>query len=269
MRKVSLILVVLLFAAPAWADVDIKCECDGNEVTISYRVTEDEPNKVRAFALDITVDNGTITGYDDTVNDDYVIYPGSIVIDTESIPPSVSDYGTPIGDPCDHPDTQPGLDSNGVTIEMGALYAPPNDASPNAPPDPCNEIFYDLLKIYTSETGDYCITISENEARGGVVMTDPTIDPDVNSPGCCAVPDECFPIGYTTYVHYVDYKNHGWDPDCWCEPPDGSGYQCDADADGGVEGIFKYRVYFNDLDIFVANWKKKDSQLPGDCPRPE
>jgi hypothetical protein len=96
-------------------------------------------------------------------------------------------------------------------------------------------------------------------------------------------------------------------PDCWCAPPNGSGYQCDGDVDGKTQGPLKERVMTNDLTpiinnwklkittildpcadvdhksqgplkervmtndlaILIANWKKKDTQLPGDCPRPE
>ena len=327
MRKVSLILVVLLFVAPAWARVDIKCTVEGDEVTISYRVMEDEPNKVRAFGLDITVDKGTITGYDDTVNDDYVIYPGSIVINTSVPDPCVDDYGTPIGDPCDHPDTQPGLDSNGITIEMGALYAPPDDNSPNAPPDQNDNNFYELLKLIISDLGA-CVTITENEARGGVVMTDPTIDPDVNATGdCCGEEPYCFPVNDPAYTQqaadYLAYKANsnpavGIRVDCWCHIVDPNDpktcinlpcvFQCDGDADGATYGSKKYRVYLGDLNLVVANWKKKitdptidpcadvdhvsygskkyrvylgdlntvvnnwkakDSNLPGDCPRPD
>ena len=327
MRKVSLILVVLLFVAPAWARVDIKCEQvgDTNEVIVSYRVTEDEPNKVRAFGLDITVDDGTITGYDDSVNDDYVIYPGSIVIDTSGPDPCVSDYGTPIGDPCDHLDTQPGLDSNGVTIEMGALWHKPVDSDQNAPPDQNDNDFHELLSFYTSGV-DCSVTIVENEARGGVVMTDPTIDPDVNAPGCGIVmpQEDCFPItpNYAgqraDYDAYKLYNNNPSRVDCWCNNDLLSGncinqpcvFQCDGDANGDTEGLFtkyrvytndlgliithwkkkitdptidpcadvghdseglftKFRVYTNDLGIVIDNWKKKDSDLPGNCPRPD
>jgi hypothetical protein len=93
-------------------------------------------------------------------------------------------------------------------------------------------------------------------------------------------------------------------PDCWCGP-----FQCDGDADGedsgGISkyrvftgdldlivanwkkkigdptlnpcadidhkdsgGINKFRVFTGDLNILVANWKKKDADLRGDCPRP-
>ena len=121
---------------------------------------------------------------------------------------------------------------------------------------------------------------------------------------------ECFPSDYSTYSDFLEYKARGKDPNCWCAPPQGSGYQCDGDADGKTSGFpfdyrvftrdlalitnhwqkkiddptldpcadvdhkdsgfpFYYRVFTGDLSILVANWKKTDSELPGDCPRPQ
>jgi len=37
--------------------------------------------------------------------------------------------------------------------------------------------------------------------------------------------------------------------------------------DGTMRGFQKYRVMSNDLNTVIANWKKKDTDLPGDCPR--
>jgi subtilisin-like proprotein convertase family protein len=117
---------------------------------------------------------------------------------------------------------------------------------------------------------------------------------------------DCFPDTYTTYNDWVEMSK----PNCWCgiygNPP--CPYQCDGDADGATEGvfkyraygkdlalivenwkkkiddptlnpcadidhkaegIFKYRVYGKDLGIIVTNWKKIDAALPGNCPRPE
>ena len=183
MKKFSLILAVLLMAAPALARVDIICSNDGNEVTVSYNVTG-EPNKVRAFALDIVIDSGTITDVNDDVNSDYTIYPGSIVITGGE----VTDEGSAVADPCDYPsDTQPGVGSSGITVEMGALYSPPNDAS--GPPNSGV-----LLVFYVS--GDCNVTITENEARGGVVLTDPEEEiSDFNAP--------VYPVRVITW------------PDCW------------------------------------------------------
>jgi len=113
---------------------------------------------------------------------------------------------------------------------------------------------------------------------------------------------DCFPYYHPAYVDWLTYL----EPNCWCPPPCGSGYQCDGDADGKTQGIpkyrvytndfncivanwkkiisdptldpccdfdhkpqgvVKYRVYTNDFNILVGNWKKTDAQLPGNCPR--
>ena len=42
-----------------------------------------------------------------------------------------------------------------------------------------------------------------------------------------------------------------------------------ADIDHKSETFFKYRVYSKDLAKIVENWRKKDLDLAGDCPRPE
>ncbi|KPL25441.1 MAG: hypothetical protein AMJ75_00920 [Phycisphaerae bacterium SM1_79] len=109
----------------------------------------------------------------------------------------------------------------------------------------------------------------------------------------------CLPDSYSTYSDWLTLGR----PDCWCAP-----YQCDGDADGVTQGIRRYRITSNDLDIvnknwkkiiddptldpcadidqkpqgfqkyrvmsndlaiLIANWKKTDADLAGDCPRPE
>ena len=42
-----------------------------------------------------------------------------------------------------------------------------------------------------------------------------------------------------------------------------------ADIDHKAEGLLKYRVSNNDLNIVIANWKEIDPNLPGNCPRDE
>ena len=115
---------------------------------------------------------------------------------------------------------------------------------------------------------------------------------------------DCFPLSDPNYPDWLLLGR----PTCWCAPPCGSGCQCDGDADGETQGfqdyrVFtndlqcvidnwrkklgdptldpcadidhkpqgfqKYRVFTNDLNIVIANWKKTDSDLPGNCPRPE
>ena len=295
MKKVLVTLVVLALALPAWARVDIWCTTEGNEVTVNFRVVPSpaEPNKVSGFGLDITVDSGAKIKSISNLSADYWVYPGSIVI----LNGEVNDVGTPIGDPVKFPGTLGGLDTNGVSLEMGALHDPPGDA--HLPSSGA------LLKFKVDK--DCCVTIRENAVRGGVVLTNPSIPVDPNFTGCCTLSD-CYPKAYIHYNDWVTLRK----PDCWCGklvplPRTKWPYQCDGDANNDVQGLPKYRVYTNDFNtlvanwkktitdptlnpcadfdrlpqglpkyrvytydfnILVANWKKVDTQLPGNCPRP-
>lgn len=249
MKKLGLVAAVLLMvASPLWARVDIKCAVDGNIVTVSYAVVG-EPNKVSGFGLNITVDQGAVIRDVNNVNPKYWVYPGSIQIDPAANPP-ITDYGSPVRDPAQYPGgTLGGLDTNGISIECGALYDPPGDNSPNAPPNSGT-----LLKFRVSKTAGVCVTITEDPMSGGVVLTNPTLNPDVNAPKFCLVSEEtCFPTNYIGYADWVTMKR----PTCWCAKPKGSGYQCDGDTDGLTEGALKWRVSLNDLNVVIANWKKK------------
>ena len=69
-----------------------------------------------------------------------------------------------------------------------------------------------------------------------------------------AEPCVCFPSEYSTYNDWVALGK----PACWCSPPDGTGYQCDGDADGVTSGFpFNYRVFTGDLALVVNNWQKR------------
>jgi hypothetical protein len=189
MKKIVLTLVVLLLASPAWAvdTVDITAVADGNKVTISYASTGVLP---RAFSLNIQLDDdATIVAVGD-VNPDFPIHPGTISIDLSG-PEPVIDYGTPVAPQSDLPsDTLPGLGTNGITIEMGSLYAPTGPGSPNAP-DPCGV----LLSITLDPPSDgndtqTCLTFTGNVARAGskgVVLEDPALDPTVTVPVALSV----------------------------------------------------------------------------------
>ena len=255
MRKVSLILAVLLFAVPAWARVDITCvQTDTNEVTVSYSVQYPavDANKIRAFALDIILDNdANIIDVNDNVNDYYTIFPGTIVISDGEI----DEDGEAVADPNDHTDTQPGIDSNGITIEMGGLWSPANDDGPNSPPTSGV-----LLKFYVSR--NCCVTIAENQARGGVVLTDPEQTVDYNAPGVGEVP--CYPvvaeclIGGNADAPPLNYEYAAWvswnRPNCWCYCR-----QCRGDVDGIRTG--PYWVAIPDLGILYGAYSKVDAIL--------
>jgi hypothetical protein len=309
MKKFFLALAVMLVASPAWAtDVSVTCTHEGGGIVrIDYAVTGTP--KVRAFALDITVDSGAtideITNYkigeSNSVDPGYGIFPASfsqyVTVDSDTGEADWTDPNySPLADPNDPGASNKGdLPQSGITIEMGALYSPTADDSPNAPPTSGT-----LCKIKVS--GACTVSIAENATRGGIVLTDPAVAPNVTL-STCAVVTDCFPSTYSTYN---DWKTMG-KPDCWCAPPFGSGYQCDGDADGKVQGVQKYRVMTNDLlplvnnwkttintikdpcadldhkaqgvqkyrvmtndlNILINNWKKTDAQLPKDCPRPE
>ena len=130
-----------------------------------------------------------------------------------------------------------------------------------------------------------------------------TPEGDIQGPTWWFAVECCFPRNFTTFNDWVTLGK----PDCWCS---GYKYQCDGDADGKDSGgLTKYRVFTGDLNLIVANWKKKtgdatldpcadidhkdsgginkfrvftgdltrlvtnwrkkDTQLSGDCPRPE
>lgn len=166
MRKILLTLVVLLLATPAWADVIISAEADGCVVTVSFDASS-EANLVRAFSLDIKLDNDANIISAAGVNTDYYVFPGTIQIDAAG---NVTNPGTAVAEYGDLPsDTLPGLDSNGITIEMGSLYAPVGPSSPNAP--------VTSGALLTFEVDGSCtVTITANVARAGatgVVMEDP------------------------------------------------------------------------------------------------
>ena len=313
MREVGLILAVLMFSNEAWAAVRIIAEDESNGVVgIKY---ETDGETVRAFALDITVDAGTIDAISHYVkgesvapgNVGYGIFPGNfgryitVDPDTGEVANWDVEHYTPVADP-NSPGALGGLGTDGITIEMAALYYPADDSSPNAPPNSGT-----LCEITVS---DEChLSVALNEVRGGIVLTDPTMTPTVDLRTATdvlvnAVIDE-YPHDWPTYPDYVAVGK----PMCW------SGfvfwrwrYQCDGDADGKDSGFpfyyrvftgdlalivenwkkkvrdptlnpcadidhrdsgfpFEYRVFTNDLAILVKNWKKTDADLPGDCPR--
>lgn len=171
MKNIMLVLAVCLLAAPALAAVTIECnQIDVNTVEVSYDAAG-EPNLMRAIALDITVDNGqTITGVND-IDPNYYIHPGSFSYNAGTGEVS----GSLVCDP-GYAETLPGLDSNGITIEMGSLYV----GAPNAP------AAQGVLFTFTV-SGDCNVTVTENAIRGGVVMEDPDYTPTNNLPCGCQI----------------------------------------------------------------------------------
>jgi hypothetical protein len=184
MKKIIFILVVLAFGACASATVKIIVEGQNGIAAIKY-ATDGE--KVRAFALDVKLSAGTVTGISDYIKGEstitepnhlgYGIFPARfsqyISVDAgtgEVTSWDVNDYN-PLADPCD-PGSLGGLGTGGVTLEMGSLYYPPADSSPNAPPNAGL-----LCKLAISQSAK--VTVTANAVRGGIVLTDISQQADV------------------------------------------------------------------------------------------
>ncbi len=182
MRKWILFLAVLMIANTASATVEIIVKNVNGMAEIHYKTTADEP--ISAFALDVTVDTGDIIGISGFVTGEstaaapgYGIFPASfaaaITVDPET--GEVSDWNladyTPLANPL-HPGALGGLETPGVTLEMGALYAVAADA-------PRAEGL--LCKLAISEEAN--ITIGLNDIRGGIVLKDATkaVEPIIGS----------------------------------------------------------------------------------------
>jgi hypothetical protein len=252
MKKIMLlVLAVAVIAVPAWAVVNITATvetvlvngtpADTDMVVISYEVIA-EANNVRAFGLDITVqdpcgdpnaDPHIVDIIEYELNADYWVYPGSIDINEAG---EVNDVGTPVADPCGPVpiDTLPGIGSYGITIEMGSLYV----GEANAP-----DTSGVLLKFVVD---DNClVNVSDNVSRGGVVMEG----------GGAAPPPSVIPYYFGTTVNMYTHTDIAqWRavgrPKCWCRFK--GGRQCHGDADGKPYGKNNYWVSIPEADLFNA-----------------
>ncbi len=266
-RKLSVFLAALLLASPAMAAVHIIAESTDSTVAIKY-ATDGE--RVRAFALDIIVDKGNIVGISDFIRGEstaekpgYGIFPGNFgrYITVDAATGEVDSWDpngyTPIADPCD-PGALGGLGTSGITIEMGALYYPTGDDSPSAPPTSGQ-----LFTLTLSEPAN--VTVTLNEVRGGVVLTDPDIAATVDLAqatnvvvsGGASAGAELLSASHPDYTEWVAVGK----PACWAYPR-----QCHGDADGLKETSAAGVSYVSqkDLNVLVAAWQVKEAPFgPG------
>jgi hypothetical protein len=255
MKKILfMVLAVTVLAVPAWAVINITATttqvtvngtpADTDEVVITYENTE--PNAVRAFAFDITVqdpcgdpnaDAHIIDINEGDLNVDYWVYPGSIDINEAG---AVNDVGTPVADPCQLPsDTQGGLGTAGITVEMGSLYV----GEVNAPASSGV-----LLKLYVD---DNClVNMADNVSRGAIVLEGVGSKASGNYTGGS--------VNMYTGTQLAQWRAVG-KPKCWCRYQ--GGRQCKGDADGRSQMKANYWVYTNDLDVLIAGWMKPYSDM--------
>ncbi len=160
----------LSLCRPACAEVQVFIEPGNGPAYLKYRCTAGEV--VRAFALDVSVDQGAIIGISNFFKGPstpssrgYGAFPASFrdhiqVLSGTNVDWSVAGY-TPLASPNDLPGaTLPGLNSSGVTLEFGALWDP---ADPSATPDASGT----LCSLALSQAAQ--VTVTANGARGGLV----------------------------------------------------------------------------------------------------
>lgn len=254
MRKTFFVLVVAMLTTPMWAAVTITATDLGDGV-VAIDYSSDETELVRAFALDITVDTGTVDAISDfAVGDDnngYGIFPANFsrYITVDPVTGEVSDWSvagySPVADGND-PGALGGLGTNGITIEMGSLYDTKAPATQGR-----------LCTITCSET--CLLTVTTNATRGNVVLEDVS-EATVDLTGATNVQ-----ITIVATASYTGPQMDEWiavgKPDCWCASINPR--QCHGDADGASEGLNKYWVFDNDVDILIAAYNKPLGLLVG------
>jgi len=211
MKKLIVILVLVMVAcAPAVATVTCCSSKSGSTVTVNYSVSD--VNAVRAFALDMSVSTGTITGVScsGTSPLGYYIYPGSIQIVSGSICSTC--YGSCICSSA-YPGTKLGIGTSAVTVEMGSLYTGTTKPATSGK----------LLTFTISNTAAN-VTLAANAVRGGVVMERAEETPSVTFTTCqtdCLYLGRVFPatkgfVGLTVNSTHMGRWNYLGKPNCWC-----------------------------------------------------
>ncbi len=178
MKRQTGVMLGWLFLGAAWAPAEVRVYIEqGNAAAwINYECTAGEV--VRAFALNVSVDQGRIVGISDffrgpstAAAQGYGIFPASFrdhiaSIAGTNIDWTVSGY-TPLANVADNPaGTLAGLNSSGVTLEFGALWDPNVTA---AVPPPAGTLC--ALRISQRAT----VSVAPNPARGGVLGTEPDL----------------------------------------------------------------------------------------------
>lgn len=250
MRKVLFVLAALLIAAPAAMavpNVDITCtQQEGGWITIGYTVTRgSEEPRLRAVALDVTVDAGAIvdirgfkTGESTAASKGYGIFPGSIGLADPENPV----WGDPIA-PADDPGAEgTGLGEQTVILELGSLY---EKVLGNEPAEPSGVLCQ--LRLSNSCT----VTVKEEKAnRGGIVLEDPDVVPTINVGGAGAV--LCSPVWTYTGPDTTEW-NYVGQPAAWV-----AANQCYGDADAALEfvGRGQYPVGMPDIYKLIEGYRQ-------------
>lgn len=170
MSKALLALLVIAVVHSAGGAVRVFVTGTNGLANINYQCTAGEV--VRAFALDVTVDRGQIMGVTNFFRGlstpstpGYGIFPASyrdiITVASGTNANWATNLYSPLAVVADNPaGTQPGLNSSGVTLELGGLWDP---TVPAAIPPPQGT----LCSLQISQTAN--VTVAANTSRGGIV----------------------------------------------------------------------------------------------------
>ncbi len=268
MKKGLVILVVLAFAAPLYADVTFGPAVDNQDGTCSIPWSSDDLPIV-AMGLDVDV-----TGDDDIGDLAYGSF-FDIFMD-QAYDEEAGDgytYGEDKGNGPVARQDQPGqlaLPQTNFCISMGGLGGASEPLD-----DPCMAGTIVLTADPCNSSG----TLSENALRGGVIDENGAqvttnlpipfgITTFVPPTDCMAAMDvdTNFPAVYAMFLKAEAYFGVG-NVDCWCDE-----YNCQGDANGGFAGVDtdgkRKWVTLPDLTVLSAGWGKKESVMPGGSPLP-
>ena len=240
MKKLVLLLTVLLISTPVAALTLSASDLDGAGDNLVAQIGfsgADVNDLVRAFALELEVDAGTITDVNVTMNTDYYIYPGTINLADVNNPV----WGSPIAPASDPGASGTGIGTTKVILEMGSL----SEGDGNAPGTSGV-----ICQVTVSSACTLTIT-PEAAIRAGIVL-EGGLTSDANT-SVVMEGGECFPSSDPNYGEWAD-PNIG-KPECWCYK-----YQCHGDADGLLNGgsyFGYYQVYTEDYQVLAAGWKKQ------------
>ena len=259
MKRIIMVLLALLLAAPAMAEVRITAADEGNSdgwVTITYDADAGDGKRPRAFGLNIAVSDGNIADYSVVGAQPFRIYMGNI--DINDVTGDIDSLGSPVA-PNTAPDDPCQLGSSPIVIEMGSIYDPCITSNPNQPA-------YSGLLIKVQASIDCNLTVSANAARAdtGVILEDGS-SADVNFVAATNIPVSfgCFPTGHDDYAEWQIVG----EPTSWCNPR-----QCHGDADG-IENEYgepdpftgeynKAWVSSEDIAILIAGFRQPYSGDP-------
>jgi hypothetical protein len=213
MKKILLVIAMLIIAAPVLATVSVTATDKGSGV-VEFRYNCSAAEKVRAFALDITVDNGlTIrdirdfnTGESKVPGGGYGIFPGKFADYVNASSPNWADTNyTPLGRTSD-PSTKSGLGTGAITVELGTLYVDVNA------PGVSGLLF--RLDVNGNGAHDGNLSIALNNIRGGIVLEDASLAPSPVLTGTkltflsCTTPTN--EVGQTTTAAVAVWQGQGF-----------------------------------------------------------